>query len=155
MSSWGTQFREGDQGWNRVLFWDSSYSVCPNCQGKDLSHIDYTAGCRHNGDGYGTTVYTCKGCSWSTSFQYDESDSPYYYETRNFTMNPEPYVPPPDRVIGTYIKETKWKPLRRKHTDDELYAIMIADGYCHKIIMEFFAETKGKDKSTSAACETS
>lgn len=140
MSSWGSQFSEGDHGWNRTLFWDSSYSVCPACKGTDLSHVDYTAGCRHNGDGYGTTVYTCKGCGWVTSFHYDESSSPYYYETRTFSITPPVHVPTPDRVIGTYIKEHKWNPMRLTHTDDQLRAIMLADGYTDAIITAYFAE---------------
>jgi hypothetical protein len=40
------------------------------------------AGCRSNGDGYGTDVFTCVTCQWSTSFQYDEASDTYYYETR-------------------------------------------------------------------------
>ena len=144
MSSWGSQFSEGDQGWNRTLFWDSSYSICPECKGKDLSNKDFTAGCRHNGDGYGTTVYTCNGCGWKTSFLYDESDTPYYYETKKFTMTPPVYVPPPDRVIGTYIKNTKWIPMRATMNDDELRTIMLADGYSDAIITAFFQEHKKK-----------
>lgn len=147
MSSWGDQFREGDQGWNRTLFWDSSYRICPECKGTDLKHVDHSAGCRHNGDGYGTTVYTCNGCAWSTSFLYDESDSPYYYETRTFTMNPPVYVPPPDKVIGTYIKQHKWEPMRETHSDDDLRVIMLADGYTNATITAFFAEHKRYEPS--------
>jgi hypothetical protein len=34
-----------------------------------------------NGDACGKTVFTCRGCSWKTSFLWDESGDNYWYET--------------------------------------------------------------------------
>eukprot|EP00598_Pedospumella_elongata_P012505 CAMPEP_0184993606 /NCGR_PEP_ID=MMETSP1098-20130426/46136_1 /TAXON_ID=89044 /ORGANISM="Spumella elongata, Strain CCAP 955/1" /LENGTH=113 /DNA_ID=CAMNT_0027519477 /DNA_START=274 /DNA_END=615 /DNA_ORIENTATION=+ len=59
-------------------------------------------------------------------------------------MTPPVYVPSPDRVIGTYIKNTKWIPMRATMNDDELRAIMLADGYTDAIITAFFQEHKKK-----------
>jgi hypothetical protein len=37
-----------------------------------------------NGDAYGTTVFRCSACQWTTSFQYDDASDVYYYETRGW-----------------------------------------------------------------------
>jgi hypothetical protein len=73
MGSWGEQYSTGDQGIGREEFWRSSYTICPSCKGKDFKNTVDCAGCRHNGDGYGTEVYECLTCHWKTSFQYDET----------------------------------------------------------------------------------
>mmetsp|Transcript_14367 Transcript_14367/g.36054 ORF Transcript_14367/g.36054 Transcript_14367/m.36054 type:complete len:163 (-) Transcript_14367:101-589(-) len=82
--NFGEQFSSGDQGESRKAFWESGYKKCPKCGKSEISSKEHGAGCRMNGDGYGTEVFTCKACSWSTSFQYDEAASPYYYETRDW-----------------------------------------------------------------------
>jgi len=142
MSSWSDQFSEGDQGAGRKIFFNNYYSRCTSCKGKNIEHKDVCAGCRHNGDGYGTAVYKCRDCGWSTSFLYDESDTPYYYETKKWKQpNPnDPAPPKPVKVIGQYIKETKWLPMRPRMSDDDMRAIMLADGYTNDIISAFFAE---------------
>uniref|UniRef100_A0A7S0WA96 Uncharacterized protein n=1 Tax=Hemiselmis tepida TaxID=464990 RepID=A0A7S0WA96_9CRYP len=81
MASIGDQFSTGDQGENRKQFWESGFKTCPKCGKKEMGSEEHTAGCRMNGDGYGTEVFTCKACNWSTSFQYDEAAETYYYET--------------------------------------------------------------------------
>lgn len=91
MASWGSQFSSGDQSRDaRSEFANSSYSICPKCKGKDFRNEKTVAGCRHNGDGYGTEEYTCRGCGWATSFQYDEAGDSYFYETRYFNSTPAP-----------------------------------------------------------------
>ena len=73
MGSWGEQFSTGDQGDTRKTFWKSGCRSCPSCHGTKVNSETHCAGCRHNGDGYGTEVYTCADCQWTTSFQYDEA----------------------------------------------------------------------------------
>jgi hypothetical protein len=114
MVSIGAQFSTGEQSDSvRERFWASGLRTCqnPSCQSigdattekksdnkpswaKVLQSVDHVAGCRMNGDGYGTTVFTCSECGWSTSFQYDEASEPYYYETRFWDPNPKPRPPP-------------------------------------------------------------
>jgi hypothetical protein len=74
MSSWGEQFSTGDQGVDRITFWEKDFKICPKCNwtGK-FTNTTHCAGCRMNGDGYGTEVFKCEGCGWQTSFLYDES----------------------------------------------------------------------------------
>mmetsp|Transcript_9687 Transcript_9687/g.22596 ORF Transcript_9687/g.22596 Transcript_9687/m.22596 type:complete len:165 (+) Transcript_9687:1893-2387(+) len=81
MVSIGQQFSTGDQGDSRKAFWESGFKTCPKCQKKEIQSTEHGAGCRMNGDGYGTEVFKCKACSWETSFQYDEAGETYYYET--------------------------------------------------------------------------
>lgn len=83
MGSWGEQFSSGDQGAARRAFYDHGRSSCPQCQSTEIGLEKHVAGCRHNGDGYGTEVFTCNTCQWSTSFQYDEAGDCYYYEMRS------------------------------------------------------------------------
>jgi len=73
MTSWGEQFSQGDQGGNKKVFYVNGYSCCPTCEGTNFTSETHCAGVRRNGDGYGTEVFTCKDCSWETSFQYDEA----------------------------------------------------------------------------------
>lgn len=84
MGSWGEQFSTGDQSNDsRNAFYESSFKKCMGCGVEGaIDSKDHVAGCRHNGDGYGTTVFTCTKCRWSTSFQYDEAGDCYYYEVR-------------------------------------------------------------------------
>lgn len=118
MVSIGSQFSVGEQREDqRMQFWASGFSKCqnPSCPSlntpadkhgnhhqpswarkkKDSIRSEgHPAGCRMNGDGYGTTVFTCVDCDWKTSFQYDEASEPYYYETRFWDRNPTPAPPP-------------------------------------------------------------
>lgn len=80
MSSWGEQFRVGDQSQARRKFFEEGCSRCPLCSSSSISCTVHVAGCRHNGDGYGTEVFLCQRCSWTTSFCYDEAGESYYYE---------------------------------------------------------------------------
>ncbi len=83
MASWGEQFSSGDQSYqSRHTFWLNGFRSCPKCQSVDIATSTEVAGCRRNGDGYGTEVFTCNKCKWNTSFQYDEASDTYYYETR-------------------------------------------------------------------------
>mmetsp|Transcript_11280 Transcript_11280/g.23086 ORF Transcript_11280/g.23086 Transcript_11280/m.23086 type:complete len:189 (-) Transcript_11280:1937-2503(-) len=112
MAAWGSQFSTGDQG-NREEFWRSGFQTCQNssCQSrkqdpkpKTIRSEDVPAGCRMNGDGYGTTVFTCSECGWKTSFQYDDASEPYYYETRDFRDTP-PIPRPPHPWDGVSVEE--------------------------------------------------
>lgn len=68
----------------------------------------HSAGCRHNGDGYGTEVYRCKQCEWTTSFQYDDASDCYYYEMRCQQPAVEVEVPPkPVYLTDAMIKKYK------------------------------------------------
>jgi hypothetical protein len=81
MSVFGpAQFSTGDQGINKWTFRATSIKECPTCHGKEIKEERFAEACRMNGDAYGTTVFTCKGCDWKTSFQWDESSDDYYYE---------------------------------------------------------------------------
>eukprot|EP00521_Asterionellopsis_glacialis_P005934 CAMPEP_0195267854 /NCGR_PEP_ID=MMETSP0706-20130129/12827_1 /TAXON_ID=33640 /ORGANISM="Asterionellopsis glacialis, Strain CCMP134" /LENGTH=168 /DNA_ID=CAMNT_0040322663 /DNA_START=113 /DNA_END=619 /DNA_ORIENTATION=- len=61
---------------------------------KTIESKDFPAGCRMNGDGYGTTVFTCTKCNWQTSFQYDDAAEVYYYETQHYKDVPDPPTVP-------------------------------------------------------------
>lgn len=65
---------------------------CPQCKEQDIKSETNCAGCRHNGDGYGTEEFKCGKCGWMTSFQYDDAAQTYYYETANWkrTTAPDP-----------------------------------------------------------------
>ena len=93
MSVHGREFAKGDQSTqSRRKFWKSGYKSCPNCNKDLIKAAAFSAGCRHNGDGYGTTVFSCEkdGCNWQTSFLYDEGgDGPYYHETRSWAAEEE------------------------------------------------------------------
>jgi hypothetical protein len=74
------QFTTGDQGENKWKFRATNMTVCPVCASKDISEERFPEACRMNGDAYGTTVFTCKGCDWKTSLLYDDSHDNFYYE---------------------------------------------------------------------------
>ena len=110
------QFSVGDQNSSiRIAFWSSGFSKCQeqSCHShiddeeekkpkkeepswvkrqrkRTIRSEDHVAGCRMNGDAYGTTVFTCTVCGWETSFQYDDASEPYYYETRSWNREPSP-----------------------------------------------------------------
>mmetsp|Transcript_93876 Transcript_93876/g.140676 ORF Transcript_93876/g.140676 Transcript_93876/m.140676 type:complete len:104 (+) Transcript_93876:2-313(+) len=82
----GEQFSAGDQG-SKKEFWESGFSTCQKCFKKNVTSEERCAGCRMNGDAYGTAVYTCQDCGWFTTFQYDDSgdrSSSYEAADRNF-----------------------------------------------------------------------
>jgi hypothetical protein len=92
MSAWGNQFSSGDQTIeNRKFFSKKYFKLCPECAKKNpkleksnIEEIKHSAGCRMNGDAYGTTVFKCLDCKWETSFQWDDSSDCYYYETQHW-----------------------------------------------------------------------
>ena len=59
-------------------------TTCVKCE-SSTTETSYPAGVRRDGDSYGTTVFSCSSstCTWSTSFQWDDASTPYYYETYN------------------------------------------------------------------------
>ncbi len=78
------QFSCGDQtNESRIKFSKNDFKVCVKCDSTNIEKIENIAAYRFrsNGDAYGTDVFICKSCNWSTSFQWDEGgDSSYYYE---------------------------------------------------------------------------
>lgn len=140
MGSWGSQFTTGDQtSGNRETFWKNNYNKCPSCNKSNIKEDKEVAGCRHNGDGYGTCVFTCQDCNWVTSFQYDEADngSPYFYETRYWGTGP-PVQPP--KVEPTLSEEhtKKYKlMLKLGAPGDAIGQAMRLDGYWEPTIAKF------------------
>jgi hypothetical protein len=80
MSAWTVNYTIGDQGPLKWKFDASRMEVCPRCSGTDIAEEKYPTECRMNGDACGATVFTCRGCSWATSFLWDDATDPYYYE---------------------------------------------------------------------------
>ncbi len=52
---------------------DFSWSTCARCNGSPLVTESIVAGCRHNGDGYGSEVYYCSTCGFLCWCSYDEA----------------------------------------------------------------------------------
>ena len=78
MSAWAV----GDQDLaTRRAFWATLCKRCPKCQGTEIVDERVVHGVRMNGDACGINVFTCKGCAWKTSFQWDDSGDVYWYET--------------------------------------------------------------------------
>lgn len=137
MASCGSQFSTGDQGNAKEAFWRSGMKQCQNisCSRDDpkentIRSVDHPAGCRMNGDGYGTTVFSCYQCGWKTSFQYDDASEPYYYETRDYRNKPinnkskPPHPWASIRIEDWYIKYNIDPRIRSKLRS---YAISIED----------------------------
>lgn len=82
MAVFGEQFSSGDQSAMKKELWELGFQTCPACKEKKIKGVTHGAGCRMNGDAYGTEVFTCTNCAWSTSFQWDEASETYYYETQ-------------------------------------------------------------------------
>jgi hypothetical protein len=80
------QFSQGDQRDEaRYLFVKNRYKKCVLCESDEIEETNHVAGGRWSGGCYGTDVFTCKKCGWTTSFQYDEdSEPPCYYETHRW-----------------------------------------------------------------------
>mmetsp|Transcript_84906 Transcript_84906/g.245313 ORF Transcript_84906/g.245313 Transcript_84906/m.245313 type:complete len:154 (-) Transcript_84906:308-769(-) len=102
MVSLGSQFSAGDQGGGKEAFWRSGFKDCQgaSCRGRDrgastVASESHTAGCRMNGDAYGTTVYTCTACGWSTSFQWDDASDTHFYETEGWSREKPKAEPHP------------------------------------------------------------
>ena len=96
MVSIGSQFSTGDQGDGKYQFWLGGFRKCPKCGNDEKGNIkstNHSAGCRMNGDAYGTEVYECLHCKWQTSFQYDEASDSYFYETKFWSRDPPPPIP--------------------------------------------------------------
>lgn len=135
MGSWGEQFSTGDQGDQRRVFYEASCRTCPSCQSKEISMVRDVAGCRHNGDGYGTEVFTCKNCNWCTSFQYDESGDSYFYE-----MSYAKYITPnKPKVYQTLTAEDRkgYEKMRRHAPEEAVRSMMLVKGYDPAVISQF------------------
>jgi hypothetical protein len=74
----------------KQAFWRGGYSKCQACgDTTDIKKSKNSEGCRWNGDAYGTDVFTCGRCDWSTSFQWDDaSEECYYFEVRGWPREP-------------------------------------------------------------------
>ena len=112
MVSTASQYSTGEQCTSiKERFWNSGFSRCPNVScitdknEKTIQSVSHPVGCRFNGDGYGTDVFTCSACGWSTSFDYDEASEPYYYETMLFKRGTS--SPPPPHPWAS-IEVEKW-----------------------------------------------
>jgi len=70
----------------RKAFAASYFSQCVKCGSENLKEVKKSEGCRHNGDAYGHTVFTCTSCQWCTRFEWDEAGEPYYYEVANLHL---------------------------------------------------------------------
>ncbi len=40
--------------------------------------------CRLSGDAYGVECFSCPACGWSASFEFDEADAAYFFETSSW-----------------------------------------------------------------------
>lgn len=103
MASWGAQFSSGDQGNLKEVFW-RNMGRCPKCQEEKIKKDTHSAGCRMNGDGYGTDVFSCQSCGWTTSFQYDDASDTYYYETRFWERDPQKVVVIPRQELNAAFR---------------------------------------------------
>lgn len=140
MASWGTQFSTGDQSKDsREPFWASGFKVCQSCSGKNITSKTEVAGCRHNGDGYGTEVFTCKDCGWETSFQYDEAGDSYYYETRYWGGRAPPPAPPKPPYVMSEEKRKVYSQLRKLAPIEVVAQTMRRDGCPEQNILEFLS----------------
>jgi hypothetical protein len=82
MSVFCAQVKVGDQtDEGRRAFWATLCKKCPKCGGENITEEKQIVACRINGDAYGTNVFTCGGCAWQTSFEWDEHGDNYWYET--------------------------------------------------------------------------
>jgi hypothetical protein len=85
MAAFGNQFSTGDQTDEaRKKFHKNHFAKCVKCEKDTITESRHVAGCRLCGDAYGTTVFTCSSCKWTTSFQWDDASECFYYETRGW-----------------------------------------------------------------------
>ena len=140
MASWGSQFSTGDQCKDvREDFWKCGFKVCQSCGKNKITSRTEVAGCRHNGDGYGTEVFTCGECGWETSFQYDESGDIYYYETRYWGGR----APPPVERTFPVLTEDKRKTflqLKKLAPPEAVEQMMRSYGYSEECIQDLIAD---------------
>jgi hypothetical protein len=52
---------------------DFSYGNCARCDGSRVVHRQVVAGCRRNGDGYGSDIKYCETCGFFAWTSYDEA----------------------------------------------------------------------------------
>ncbi len=79
---------------------------------------------------------------------YDESDCPYFYETRRFSeTDPPPAEPWTGRVLGKFIAD-KYDNLRSYATDEDVREIMFAEDFSCETIDTFLSTFKSKTKQT-------
>ena len=141
MASWGTQFSTGDQfRGSREDFWKSGFKVCQSCGKSKITSRTEVAGCRHNGDGYGTEVFTCGECGWETSFQYDEAGDSYYYETRYWGNRAPPPVAPPQPKVISEEKRKVYLQLKKLAPSEAVEQVMRRDGCSEECIQELMAQ---------------
>jgi hypothetical protein len=155
MAVYGAQFGTGDQSdWKRQ-FWKSGFATCPQCAKTDIDKKGHGAGCRQNGDGYGTEVFTCKGCGWKTSFQYDDAAESYYYETREYRQEEERAkeraMLPKDLPMSEAFR-MKFRAMLRRNMDKMLVeAAMEDEGIATDAIDSFLkAEERARERATAA-----
>ncbi len=64
-------------GWkpSRTFTWPyrDGQTHCPRCDGTSCSSASITAGCRHNGDGYGSDIVFCSTCGLLDWASYDDA----------------------------------------------------------------------------------
>jgi hypothetical protein len=168
MASWGEQFSAGDQFGGKEEFWRSGFRVCPKCKSKEIKNEVHCAGCRHNGDGYGTEVYKCQSCDWTTSFQYDEAGEcflfyvfymfaginihvlflivhvfvaeHYFYETAAFQRRAEEAAKPIVYVDFTPAMAAKYMKVRKVVPESSVRDNMRVDCIRQEDIDRFFSE---------------
>jgi hypothetical protein len=144
MASWGSQFSSGDQGNNKEIFWRNGFRKCPACGVEgNIKKCNHVAGCRHNGDGYGTETFTCQDCQWNTSFQYDDaSEDCYYYETRFWSREPAAAVIIPRQELTDAFK-IKFRKIFGIVGATGTRGAMEQDGISDYDINDFIAELEG------------
>mmetsp|Transcript_33092 Transcript_33092/g.55691 ORF Transcript_33092/g.55691 Transcript_33092/m.55691 type:complete len:149 (+) Transcript_33092:228-674(+) len=146
MASWGTQYSKGDQGNKRVAFWRSGFKICPDCKSEEIKSTSDSAGCRHNGDAYGTELFQCRKCEWNTSFQWDEAGDSYYYETRGWERNETTQSKPIARPLDEELIQ-KYKRVLEVVGESGCRANMREEGIDHKDIFEFFDNIHKEQRS--------
>lgn len=108
----------------------------------------HVAGCRHNGDGYGTEVFTCQTCQWCTSFQYDEQGDSYYYEMDYLYRKPAPpRDPSPIRYRNPTAKDIEdWEKMWPYHSATRLRDTLTTSRFEAQAIDDFI-DRKQKEEA--------
>ncbi len=82
------QFYCGDQSnESKSIFSQNNFKKCVKCDSNEIEKKEHIAAYRFraSGDAYGTDVFICKKCNWTTSFHWDEAgECPLYYEIQYF-----------------------------------------------------------------------
>ena len=138
MSSWGTQISVGDQSRrSKMSFANDRYAHCCQCQSDQITKHTDVAGVRHNGDAYGTDIYRCEVCGWSTSYQWDDASEVYYYETMDY-RNVDASVKPDPIPLSADIEQTFLRLLKMTKDRVLVLAGMKEKGVIEEDIEEFF-----------------